>query len=63
MKKIFFPIFLLVFPLISYAQPSVSFDSQSYDFGQVSQGKSVEHTFQVSNVGDAELIIQKIVPS
>jgi hypothetical protein len=63
MRKIFFLIFLLVFPLISYAQPAISFDSQSYDFGEVSQGKSVEHTFQVSNEGDTELIIQKIVPT
>jgi hypothetical protein len=63
MRKIFFLIFLFVFPLIAYAQPSISFDSESYDFGTVPQGKFIEHTFEVSNAGEAELIIQKLVPS
>ena len=56
-------IFLFAFPAMAYAQPSISFDSDSYDFGTVPQGQSIEHTFEVSNAGDAELIIQKLVPS
>ena len=63
MRKIAFLIFLFVLPVIAYAQPSITFDSQSYDFGQVSQGKSIEHTFEISNAGDTELIINKLVPS
>ena len=50
-------------PAIASAQPSISFDSDNYDFGTVEQGKSLEHIFEVSNGGDAELIIQKLVPS
>jgi hypothetical protein len=63
MKRIALLIFLFVFPVIAYAQPSISFDSESYDFGMVPQGKFIEHTFEVSNAGNAELIIQKLVPS
>jgi hypothetical protein len=62
-RKIVLLTFLLAFPVIAYAQPSISFDSQSYDFGQIPQGKAIEHTFEVSNAGDAELVIQKLVPS
>jgi hypothetical protein len=63
MRKMVLLIFLLAFPVMAYAQPSISFDSQSYDFGQIPQGKSIEHTFEVSNEGNAELVIQKLVPS
>ncbi len=63
MRKIIFLIFLLLFPVLTYAQPSISFDSESYDFGTVSQGQPIEHIFEVSNTGDAEVIIQKLVPS
>jgi hypothetical protein len=63
MKMIALMIFLLVCPVIAYAQPAISFDSQSYDFGTVPQGKLIEHTFEVSNAGNTELIIQKLVPS
>jgi hypothetical protein len=63
MRKIVFLIFIFAFPVIAYAQPSISFDSESYDFGTVPQGKFIEYTFEVSNAGNAELIIQKLVPS
>jgi hypothetical protein len=63
MRKIVLLISLFVLPVIAYAQPSISFDSESYDFGTVPQGKLIEHTFEVSNAGEAELIIQKLVPS
>jgi hypothetical protein len=63
MRKIVFLIFLLVFPVIAYAQTSISFDSESYDFGTIPPGKAIEHTFEVSNAGNAELVIQKLIPS
>jgi hypothetical protein len=56
-------IFLLLCPVLAYAQPAISFDSQSYDFGTVPQGNSIEHIFQVSNTGSEELVIRKLVPS
>ena len=63
MKKIVLLIFLFVFPAIAYAQPSISFDSENYDFGTIPQGKAIEHTFEVSNTGNTELVIQKLIPS
>ncbi len=63
MRKIVLLIFLLIFPAIAYAQPSISFDAENYDFGAMPQGKAIEHTFEVSNTGNEELVIQKLIPS
>jgi len=51
------------FPAISYAQPSIVFDTEVYDFGTVTQSDTVEHTFEFANTGDKELVIEKIIPS
>jgi hypothetical protein len=63
MRKIMLLVFLLLFPAISYAQPSVAFDAETYDFGLVTAGETIEHVFQVRNAGDKELIIEKLIPS
>ena len=63
MRRAVLAIFLILLPAIACAQPLISFDSESYDFGTVSQGKAVEHTFEFSNGGDAELVIGRLVPS
>jgi len=55
--------FLLLFPAISQAQPSIAFDAETHDFGTVTAGETIEHVFQVRNAGDKELIIEKLVPS
>jgi len=55
--------FLLLFPAISHAQPSIAFDAETHDFGTVTAGETIEHVFQVRNAGDKELIIEKLVPS
>jgi hypothetical protein len=62
MKKFILLAFLFLLPAVSYAQPSIVFDSENYDFGTV-QGDSIEHTFDFKNAGDQELIIGKLVPS
>lgn len=62
MRKIILLIFLFLLPSVSYAQPSIVFDSENYDFGTV-QGDSIEHTFDFTNAGDKELTIGKLVPS
>ena len=55
--------FLLLLPAISYAEPSMVFDAENYDFGTVAQGETLEHTFAFTNTGDKELVIEKVVPS
>ena len=63
MKKVILLAILLLFPAISYAQPSIAFDAENYDFGAVTRGDSIEHTFEFTNSGDKELVIEKLVPS
>jgi hypothetical protein len=63
MRKIVLIAFLLLFPAISHAQPSIAFDAETHDFGTVTAGETIEHVFQVRNAGDKELIIEKLVPS
>jgi len=63
MRKIMLLTFLLLFPAISYAQPSLAFDAETHNFGTVTAGETIEHVSQVRNAGDKELIIEKLVPS
>jgi hypothetical protein len=43
--------------------PTLVFDEESYDFGQISQGEKVEHSFTFTNEGDADLIISSATGS
>lgn len=63
MKKFFLIGFLLLFPVMSYAQPSIVFDAENYDLGTVAQNNEIEHTFSFTNEGDKELVIEKLIPS
>jgi hypothetical protein len=63
MRKFILLAFLFVLPSIAYAQPSIVFDAESYDFGTVTQGDAIEHSFDFTNAGDKELAIEKLVPS
>jgi hypothetical protein len=63
MKKIFLLVFLFLFPAISYSQPLIVFDAESYDFGTVNKGDIIEHDFDFTNKGDKDLTIEKLVPS
>jgi len=62
MKYFFLMIFLLSFPAICFSQPSIKFDSEKYNFGEVLDGV-IEHTFEFTNSGTEDLIIEDIVPS
>lgn len=62
MKTIFL-LMLLLMPLVSYAQPNIIFDNESYDFGTVTKKDIIECAFEFKNTGDEELVIDKIVPS
>lgn len=62
MKTIFL-LMLLLMPLVSYAQPKILFDTEIHDFGTVTRKDIIEYAFEFENIGDEELIINKIVPS
>ncbi len=63
MKTLFFLVLIVIFPASAYSQPSIAFDTDRHDFGIVSGGDMLEHTFHFTNSGDEELIIEKLVPS
>lgn len=66
MKRALFSILLLVrVSTISFAEgtPRISFTQESYDFGNVLQGKVVESTFTFENRGIADLLIKEVTTS
>lgn len=63
MKKFILVLFLILLPAVSFAQPSIVFEAESYDSGTVNQGDILEHIFNFTNAGDKELVIEKVSPS
>jgi hypothetical protein len=64
MKRIIFLMtVVLLFPALSYAQPSAAFDSEDHDFGTVAPVDTIEHIFGFTNTGDQDLVIQKLSSS
>jgi hypothetical protein len=63
MRKIFLLIFLFLFPAISYSQPSITFDTEDYDFGTVIQCDTLEHAFIFTNTGNEDLVVEKVSAS
>jgi len=63
MKRIMLIALFLLFPLLAYAQPSIVFDEEAYDFGPVSDVDTIEHIFEFTNTGDKELLIEKVIAS
>lgn len=53
----------LFFPISGEAQPSLLFEHENHDFGEVLQGSKLEHTFEFTNSGDQDLLISKLAPS
>jgi len=51
---------LLAIPTLALAGPRIEVVPQKHDFGKVFQGATVEHSFRVKNVGDAQLRIERI---
>ena len=43
--------------------PAIAFKTQEHDFGTINEGDVVEHTFELTNTGQAPLIIQNAQPS
>ncbi len=59
MKKILSIAATCLIATISFAQPKISFSKESHDFGNVKRGPDVTYNFEVTNTGNAPLIIQK----
>jgi len=60
--------FIVIFSLLSavqaaFAEPSISFEDKTVDFGDVNQGDLLEHTFVFSNDGTDVLVIEKVTAS
>lgn len=47
----------------AFAAPQVAIDRPTHDFGSISQGKKLEHTFVIKNKGDAPLTIRSVRPA
>ena len=45
------------------SQPCIKMDKMAYDFGEVEEGIKIKHTFKVSNIGTAPLIINRVYAS
>tara|TARA_R110002020_G_scaffold150825_1_gene327674 strand:+ start:1075 stop:1470 length:396 start_codon:yes stop_codon:yes gene_type:complete len=66
MKKLglLLTVFALVFAFNANAQEqggaAITFKEKSIDFGDITQGDKVEHTFELTNSGSAPLIISNV---
>ena len=54
---------IALMPHYASAMPSISFVSDTHDFGEVDEGTPLEYSFEFTNSGDEELIVDKIVPT
>ena len=45
---------------VAVSGPQIIIDEQTFDFGAVKEGVSVEHSFKVLNKGDQALEIEKV---
>jgi Protein of unknown function (DUF1573) len=60
---------LLVMSLLAYtparaiAAPKIELKDRVFNFGEVIEGQTVEHTFRVENRGDQPLEIQQLKPT
>jgi hypothetical protein len=65
MKKLGFLLTLFALALVFQANaqatgPAITFKEKSIDFGDLTQGDKVSHTFQLTNTGTAPLIISNV---
>ncbi|RME69091.1 MAG: DUF1573 domain-containing protein [Nitrospirae bacterium] len=56
-------LFICLTVSLAHAQPSIVFEEESYDFGEVIQTERPEHTFVFKNTGTEVLVIQKVTSS
>jgi hypothetical protein len=70
MNKFLSIIALVLFSTVAFAQtiskqngPVITWNKNSHDFGKITQGEVVEHTFYFTNTGNEPLIITDVVVS
>ena len=65
MKSIFLLILTLLclIPSSAWAQPAITIDEQTHDFGTITPTASIAYDFEFSNNGTEDLVIEKLVPS
>jgi len=63
MKERVIIILLLCFPALAYANPVIKFESETHNFGTVVHGELLEYSFDFTNAGTEELVIQRLSPS
>ncbi len=62
MKKRMALIFILL-PAITFAKAEIKFKSTTFDFGEVSSGKTIDIAFEFENAGNDVLLIRNIIPA
>lgn len=45
------------------AEPKIEFKESSWDFGTITEGERVEHSFKFKNTGDDDLVISNVTSS
>lgn len=53
-------ILLLCFPALASANPVITFEKETHNFGHVEYRESLEYSFDFTNTGTEELVIQRI---
>lgn len=60
-KFLIYLLLILFFPSLLFAQPHIVFEEEVFDFGNISSGELLEHTFEFTNKGNEILIIKDII--
>lgn len=54
---------LFLLPALALAKPALKFKNTTFDFGEVSSGKTIDIAFEFENAGDQLLVIRNIIPA
>jgi hypothetical protein len=61
--KMWFAVLIAVcLPVMGYAGPVAVVDEPVYEFESVPDGVKVSHVFVIKNAGDADLLIENVLP-
>lgn len=51
---------MILLPTLAWAEPSIVFQTEAHDFGDVRQGEQPEFAFEFSNGGTDDLVIAQV---
>ena len=60
-KTVIIVLLLMWFPVLAFAAPAIRFESETHNFGRV-DGEWLNYSFDFTNAGTEELVIQRISP-